>query len=157
MAEVTIRFSPPDPHPSSYDTLRTALLTLATAEGADVEGEALRWLWLLVSSLGFAPELDECVRDGSLVARTGDLPFSTREGGALCAACAREFGATRLPLSARHELSAFLDPDAVPPPLDGRTAKAHRRLVARFVRYHLGDGVELPALEFWERRPWLAG
>lgn len=155
LAEVMLRFSPPDPHPESYDRLRHGLLRLATVEPADAEAEALRSVWLLVSSLGFAPELAECVRDGSSVEPDGDLPFSTREGGALCAACGREFGATRLPLRARRALLDLLDPDAAPPALNPRDARAHRRLVARFVRFHLGDGVELPALEFWERRPWL--
>ena len=32
----------------------------------------------------------------------------------------------------------------------------HRRLLARYIRYHLGEGAELPALEFWTQRPWVA-
>ena len=51
---------------------------------------------------------------------------------------------------------ALLDPDAALPALDERHGAAHRRLLARYVRYHLGEGAELPALEFWLRRPWVA-
>jgi hypothetical protein len=28
---------------------------------------------------------------------------------------------------------------------------AHRRLIERYIRYHLADGAELPALQFWTR------
>jgi hypothetical protein len=28
--------------------------------------------------------------------------------------------------------------------------------VARYIRYHLGEGATLPALEFWMERPWEA-
>jgi recombinational DNA repair protein (RecF pathway) len=95
------------------------------------------------------------VRDARRVA-PGALPFSTREGGALCPACAAEHGATRLPEQARADLAALLDADADLPVLDRRHAESHRRLLARYIRYHLGEGAELPALEFWLRRPWRA-
>jgi hypothetical protein len=51
---------------------------------------------------------------------------------------------------------ALLDPDAPLPALDDRHGAAHRRLLARYVRYHLAEGAELPALEFWLTRPWVA-
>jgi hypothetical protein len=49
-----------------------------------------------------------------------------------------------------------VDPGAILPRLDRRHAESHRRLLARYIRYHLGEGAELPALEFWLRRPWMA-
>lgn len=154
MAEVMLRFAPPDPHPESFDVLHDALTDLEAAASGAAPAEGLRALWLLVSSLGFAPGLDECVRDGTPLPATGALPFSTREGGALCAECARQFDATRLPPEGRAALDALLDPTGPLPELDERHEAAHRRLLARFIRYHLGDGVELPALQFWERQPW---
>jgi hypothetical protein len=42
------------------------------------------------------------------------------------------------------------------PGLDRRHAESHRRLLAGYIRYHLGEGAELPALDFWLRRPWIA-
>jgi hypothetical protein len=39
--------------------------------------------------------------------------------------------------------------------LDARHGAAHRRLLARYVRYHLGEGAELPALDFWLRLSWM--
>ena len=154
LAEVMLRFAPADPHPESYDLFRDALAALEAAPADEVEALGFRLLWHLVSVLGFAPSLDECARDGAALP-DGALPFSTREGGALCATCAAAHGATRLPVEARDDLTALLDSDAALPRLDPRHASAHRRLLARYIRHHLSEGIELPALEFWQQRPWV--
>ena len=156
LAEVMLRFAPADPHPESYDLLREALSLLEVAPASELEALGFRVLWQLVSALGFAPELGACVRDGTPLPPEGGLAFSTREGGALCAACAAGHGAALLPPDARADLGALLDPAAELPRLERRHAEAHRRLLARYIRYHLGEGAELPALEFWLRRPWMA-
>jgi DNA repair protein RecO (recombination protein O) len=156
LAEVMLRFAPADPHPDSYDLFRDALHQLETAPADEVAALGFRVLWHLVSVLGFAPSLDACVRDGTLLPEAGTLPFSTREGGALCPACAAQQGATQLPADARADLAALVDPDASLPVLDERNRAAHRRLLARYIRYHLAEGAELPALEFWLRRPWVS-
>jgi len=155
LAEVMVRFAPPDPHPESYDRLRDALALLEAASSEWVEALGFRVVWQLVSVLGFEPSLDACVRDGLAIAE-GALAFSTREGGALCPACAAADGATRLPEQARGDLAALLDPEAPLPTLDRRHAESHRRLLGRYIRYHLAEGAELPALEFWLTRPWKA-
>jgi hypothetical protein len=63
---------------------------------------------------------------------------------------------TRLSVEDRADLAALVSADADLPVLDGRHAAAHRRLFARFLRYHLAEGAELPGLAFWEARPWAA-
>jgi DNA repair protein RecO (recombination protein O) len=156
LAEVMLRFAPAEPHFESYDVLREALGLLEGAAAAELESLGFRALWQLVSVLGFAPALDACVRDGTPLPAGGGVAFSTREGGALCPACAAGHGATQLPADARADLVALLDADAPLPGLDRRHAESHRRLLARYIRYHLGEGSELPALEFWLRRPWMA-
>jgi DNA repair protein RecO (recombination protein O) len=156
LAEVMLRFAPADPHPESYDVLRDALHLLEAAPAAELDALGFRALWQVVSALGFAPALEACVRDGTLLPEEGGLAFSTRDGGALCPACATAHGATQLPPDARTDLATLLDPGASLPRLDRRHAESHRRLLARYIRYHLGEGAELPALEFWLRRPWVA-
>ena len=156
LAEVMLRFAPADPHPESYDLLREALGLLEIAPPPEVEALGFRVLWQLVSALGFAPALDACVRDGMLLPPEGGLAFSTREGGALCPVCAAAHGATQLPPDARVDLATLMDAEAALPRLDRRHAESHRRLLARYIRYHLGEGAELPALDFWLRRPWVA-
>ena len=84
------------------------------------------------------------------------MAFSAEDGGALCARCAGERKAARLPASDRADLEVLLSDDEVVPTLDERHAAAHRRLVTRYIRYHLGEGAELPGLEFWCARSWSA-
>ena len=156
LSEVMLRFAPPDPHPESFDTLQQALDMLETCSAAGVEPLGFRLLWRLVSVLGFAPSVDACVIDGALLPPAGPLPFSTRDGGAVCPTCAAQRGATQLPERDRNDLVSLLDPSAPLPQLDARHGAAHRRLLARYIRYHLGEGAELPALEFWMQQPWAA-
>jgi DNA repair protein RecO (recombination protein O) len=156
LGEVMLRFAPADSHPESYDLLRQALEALEFAAPAELDPLGLRALWLLISTLGFAPTLSSCVRDGTVLPPDGGLAFSAREGGALCPGCAAGHAATQLPAEARADLRALMDADAALPRLDHRHAESHRRLLSRYVHHHLSEGSELPALDFWLRRPWLA-
>jgi hypothetical protein len=52
-------------------------------------------------------------------------------------------------------LVALLNPEVPLPLLDEKHGAAHRRLLARYIRYHLAEGAELPGLEFWSHRPWV--
>jgi DNA repair protein RecO (recombination protein O) len=155
LSEVMLRFAPADAHPESFELLRQALAELESTAEAQVEALGLRLLWQLVSVLGFAPSMEVCVVDGAPLP-PGPLPFSTRDGGALCSACAPHHGATHLPEQARADLLALLEPATQLPTFDRKHGAAHRRLLARYIRYHLGEGAELPALEFWMQQPWAA-
>jgi DNA repair protein RecO len=154
LAEVMLRVAPPDPHPESFDLLREALATLGSSSLELVDAMGIRLLWLQVGVLGFAPSLEACVFDGTALPSAGGLAFNAREGGALCATCAAQHGAIQIPERSRVDLLGLLDPDASLPELDARHSAAHRRLLARYIRYHLAEGAELPALDFWMRRPW---
>ena len=156
LAEVMLRFAPPDPHPESFDVLQHALAQLEASSSADLEAVGFRVLWQLVCVLGFEPSLDSCVIDGAPLAGEGPIPFSTQDGGALCPTCAAHHGSSQLPAQARSDLTTLLDPAAPLPSLDARHGAAHRRLLARYIRYHLGEGADLPALDFWTQRAWAA-
>ncbi len=154
LAEVMLRFAPPDSHPDSFAVLLDSLAELEHAPPAGLPGIGLRAMWRLVGALGFSPSLDACVLCGTFAPPTGDVAFSTAEGGILCGTCAGPRSATRLPGRARWDLAALIDPTCPLPLLDSPHFAAHQRLLARYVRYHLGEGIELPALDFWTRRPW---
>src|SRR5919107_255224 len=49
LAEVMLRFAPPDPHPESFDLLQRALEQVETADATDVVSLGFRLLWQLVS------------------------------------------------------------------------------------------------------------
>lgn len=157
LAEVMLKMAPAAPLPAAYDTFTHALDALAAAESPNADAVAARWIWLLVGVLGFAPELDACVRDGTAVAGNGGggVAFSTAEGGVLCPACAGPQPPTRLPPDAYRDLLALNDAGAELPRLDVAHAAAHRRLVARFVHHHMGESGPLTAMDFWERRAWV--
>jgi len=155
LAEVMLKMAPAAPLPAAFDAFTRALDALVAAEPLHADAVAVRWIWLLVGVLGFAPELDACVRDGTAVAGNGGVAFSTAEGGVLCAACAGAQPLTRLPPDAYRHLLALNDAGAELPALDTAHAAAHRRLVARFVRHHMGESGPLSAMDFWERRAWV--
>jgi DNA repair protein RecO (recombination protein O) len=156
LAEVMLKMAPAAPLPAAFDTFTRALDALVGAEPLNADAVAVRWIWLLVGVLGFAPELDACVRDGTPVAGNGGgVAFSTAEGGVLCASCAGAQPPTRLPPHAYRDLLALNDAGAELPALDTAHAAAHRRLVARFVRHHMGESGPLSAMDFWERRAWV--
>ena len=154
LAEVMLKMAPAAPLAAAYDALTHALDALTAAPPAEADAVAARWLWLLVGVLGFAPELDACVRDGTPVAGTGPVAFSVADGGVLCTRCAGPQPPTRLPAQAYRDLLTLNDAGAELPVLDAAHAAAHRRLVARFVRHHVDDSGAVRALDFWEHRAW---
>jgi recombinational DNA repair protein (RecF pathway) len=81
--------------------------------------------------------------------------FSPQDGGVLCADCARGTVGAALKAEDRADLASFLDPAGTLPSLDERHLAAHRRLLDRYIRCHLGDGAALPALAFWLNRSWV--
>lgn len=151
LAEVMLRFAPSEAHPELYDLFSASLGALSEAGSDEIEPLGLRLLWLLVSGLGFAPTLDVCARDGRPLDPAKELAFSAGEGGALCPECAEGSTVARLPVEARADLAALLDDKLPLPPLDAPNAAAHRRLLARYIRYHLAEGSELPGITFWAR------
>jgi DNA repair protein RecO (recombination protein O) len=161
LAEVMLKMAPPAPLPRAYDTLIAALdaLEAAPLQPGQVDATAVRALWRLVAVLGFEPSLVVCVRDGAAIEPAGDAPvlFSVADGGVLCPRCAPSPSqpASRLPPQAYRDLCTLNDPRVELPALDPSHAAAHRRLVARFVRYHLAEAGPLSALTFWERRAWV--
>lgn len=156
LAEVMLRFAPAATHPPSFALLGDALDALEVAPEAAVEPLGLRALWQLISVLGFEPALDRCARDAAPLPVDRPATWSAADGGLLCAACAAGRAGSRLSPDDAAALRAFVDPAAELLALDDPHLAAHRRLLSRYLRYHLGDETPLPAIEFWERRPWSA-
>lgn len=147
LAELAGRFLAPIPHPESFDALARGLNLLDGAPETVVELAALRSIWRMVDALGVSPSLSRCARDEVMVP-PGAAALSLREGGVLCATCAVAGATTRLTGADRLALEFFLTGEGEAPDLDGRHLKAHRRLLARWIKTHLAEA-ELPALENW--------
>jgi DNA repair protein RecO (recombination protein O) len=157
LAQVLLKMAPPSPVPAAYDAVVHGITALERAEPDVADATAVRWLWVLLGALGFRPSLVTCVQDGATVAPdgTGAVAFSTPEGGVLCTRCAPAHPPTRLPARAYRDLLALNDPGGHLPVLDSAHAAAHRRLVSRFARHHMGETEPLFALDFWERQAWV--
>jgi DNA repair protein RecO (recombination protein O) len=159
LSEVMLKMAPPAPLPAAYEAFILGLDALVKAQPGEADAVAVRWLWLLVGVLGFAPQLDACVRDGNAV--SGTVAFSTADGGVLCASCAGAHPPTKLPPQAYRDLIVLNDAQSPVPNLDPPHAAAHRRLVARFIRHHLdetgrnGQEPKATAIDLWERRAWV--
>lgn len=156
LAQLLLKMAPPSPVPAAYDAVVHGIAALERAEPGVTDAVAVRWLWLLLGALGFEPSLVTCVKDGAPVDPngTGAVAFSAAEGGVLCARCAPPHPPTQLPARAYRDLLALNDPVTGLPPLDPAHAAAHRRLVARFARHHMGEAEPIFALDFWERQVW---
>lgn len=152
LAEVMLRCAPPAANPAAFDLLRTGLDALEIAPVVAVEVVALRFLWRLVGALGFAPALDHCAKCAAPLDLALGLAFSPRDGGGLCARCAIGLPVSRLAPADAAGLRALVAGEGDLPVLDDVHAAAHRRLLARWVREHLGEGAPLPALDLWQTR-----
>lgn len=161
LAQVLLKMAPPSAVAAAYDALVAGIAALERAAPETADAVAVRGLWVLLGALGFEPSLATCVKDGAPVEPNGAgaVAFSAAEGGVLCATCAPAASPlpTRLPAHAYRDLLALNDPRAALPPLDAAHAAAHRRLVARFARHHMGESGPLLALDFWERQTWASG
>lgn len=153
LSEVMLRFASGEGHRDSYHALRQGLDVLEAGEPHAVEALGISAMWNLVSSLGFQPTLHDCVKCGREL-EPGELPFDPAAGGALCAGCSPQSAPSRLSPDDRSDLIALIQAGESLPSLSSRQGAAHRRLLARYIQYHLGEGVALPALDFWIRRPW---
>jgi DNA repair protein RecO (recombination protein O) len=146
LAELVLRFAEAEPQPEMFDVLAAGLAALCAAPGARVPYAALSALWREVAVLGFAPVVEACARCGGPLA--GTAQFSLPEAGLLCDRCGGP--GHGLDPADQAALVAFVSGDAGVPDLAPLHLAAHRRLLARFIRRHVADDRELPALAFWE-------
>ncbi len=154
LVELILRCAPVEPHVSLFDFLCRQLDRLSETGPAKLDETALGAAWQLVAILGFTPQLDYCARDGRSLG-AGAARFSISDGGLVCPGCAAGRKTALLRPGDREALRQLVAGNEDPPlGLSPRQAAAHRRLLARFVRYHLAEGREFKALDFFERLPW---
>ncbi len=149
LAEVVLRFSPEGPHREVFNVFRESLDWLVDVDSDALHAVSLVAMWSLVGALGFTPSMDVCSVDGRPVAE-GTAEFSVADGGLLCPVCARARETATLAPQDRAALESFVAGVLPSERLPAFHAAAHRRLLTRFVRRHIAEGRQLPALEFWE-------
>lgn len=153
LTEIVLRCAPPEPHPEIFEALTAGLDALEHAGPDDAATVALLACWGIVAALGFAPALDRCVVCGEPT--EGALAFSAMSGGALCDTHRRGTRTASLAPDDAAALEALVQ-GRMPPALDARHVAAHRRLLLGFIRQHLAEQREMPALAFWDQDSWNA-
>jgi recombinational DNA repair protein (RecF pathway) len=91
-------------------------------------------LWTLVDALGFAPQVESCVRCGRGLGTDEVGRFDVVSGGVRCQGCADTANGPRMGPIARSQLIAMLAGET-PPALTH--ARQHFSLVADFVSHHV--------------------
>lgn len=158
LGELMLRFSAHERQVGTYDFFRHSLDVVEAVPGSAVAVVGLRSIWGLVKHLGFAPSLNACARDGAVIeSDLATIPFSPAHGGVLCWACAVAVESSQLARRDVADLDVLIHGYDDLPVLDDRYLAAHRRLLERYLRYHVAEGHQLPALAFWAEAGWKTG
>jgi len=133
-AELVLAHAEQEPHEGLFHALEHALDEIDAAHAAQVAGAVLAGLWSLVVALGFAPQVECCVRCGEPLAGGEVGRFDVAAGGVRCPRCAETSTGPRMGPVARGQLAEMLAGSA-PPALTH--ARQHLGLASDFVTYHV--------------------
>lgn len=143
LAEVVLLAGAEVSDPALYDGVVAWLDRIESSPSDDVEAAAVTAAWTLVAALGFAPDVERCLRCGRAPEADEETRFDYTAGGILCPACGASAGVA-LPAHARIALGAMARGRIVP--LDRYTA--YWTLLDRFLTYHVTEGRSLRSLAF---------
>ena len=144
LAELVITVTRESSHPGLFELVRIGFQRLASEPDEHLEAAVLGEAWMLVSHLGFAPELDACIECGRPIALEETASFDYAEGGLRCPECAHGTRARNLPPHARAALRSFVRGESCDLP---RT-EGHWWLLSRYLDHHVLEGSRLRSLEF---------
>jgi DNA repair protein RecO (recombination protein O) len=144
IAELVLRVVSEESDAALFDAIRSALDRVERADPALLQSTVLAETWALISQLGFAPALEQCIVCGRELDPAEETMFDYTAGGVRCHDCATGLGGRLLPAAARAALSQLAA--GVPVPLE-RTG-AHWRLLDRFLSHHVLEGQTLRSLAF---------
>ena len=140
LAEIVLLHAGPDPSPQVFGRLTNALRRIDAVPGARIIGAVLAEGWMLVTTLGYEPQIDLCVHCGRALGAREVLRFDFSAGGVLCSDCASDHSGPRVGPGARQQLACLLQgtvPEALGKP------RAHLRLLHDFVTYHISGSKPL--------------
>ena len=144
-AELVLRFGTEEPSPQLFEALTRALDRLGSAPRESVAAEALAAVWLIVSLLGYQPEMEACVRCGRVLEGGEPSRFDVEAGGVACADC-RPAGRS-VPASVRDAIARMCSGSVAPvPPTD---LDLHRALLRVFLAAHLFQEHPLRSLDLF--------
>ena len=143
IAEVILLTGAEVSDPALYDGVVDWLDRIESTPATAVEAQAVTAAWSLVAALGFAPDLERCIRCARAPGDDEETRFDYTAGGILCTVCGAGIGVA-LPPHARAALASMSAGSVVH--LDRYVA--YWTLLDRFLTYHVTDGRSLRSLEF---------
>jgi DNA repair protein RecO (recombination protein O) len=144
LAEIVLRATGEEAQPGLFESVIHAFERLQTEPRANVEAAILSEAWRLIATLGFAPELDDCLDCGAPVPAGADVKFDYAAGGIRCGDCAAGAPGREIPARARLALQQMAN--GATPTIE-RTA-GHWWLLSRYLDHHVLEGSSLHSLAF---------
>ena len=144
LAEIVLLHAGPDPSPQVFERLTNALRRIEVEPRARIVGAVLAEGWLLVTALGYEPQIDLCVHCGRALGTSEVSRFDFAAGGVRCSDCAFEHSGPLVGPGARQQLVALLHGTA--PETLGKP-RAHLQLLHDFVVYHISGSSPLKAFK----------
>ena len=135
-AELVLVHTEQEAQPGLYEALEGGLDAISDAEPRELPGVVLAALWTITAALGFAPQLDGCIRCGEALERDEVGRFDLAAGGVRCSECASDSAGPRIGPVARGQVGALVR-GFVP---EGLTHyRQHLGLVSDFVAFHIAS------------------
>lgn len=136
VAELVLAHTEQESHEELFVALEDALDRLEEVPDEELPAVVLSGLWTVIEALGFAPQVEPCVRCGSALGPEEVGRFDLAAGGVRCADCAEGAAGPRIGPVARGQLSALVAGEL---PIDLTHGRQHLSLVSDFVTYHVAS------------------
>jgi DNA repair protein RecO (recombination protein O) len=133
-SELVLAHAEQERHEGLFEALEATLDRIECASLEDLPAVVLGGLWTLIDTLGFAPQVEVCVRCGAALEATEVGRFDVASGGVRCESCADSTSGPRMGPIARRQLATMLARET-PRPLTH--ARQHFSLVADFLAHHV--------------------
>jgi DNA repair protein RecO (recombination protein O) len=146
LAEIVLLHAAPDPSPEVFERLTHALRRIEAESPASLVGAVLAEGWVLVTTLGYEPQIEGCVQCGRLLEPSEVSRFDLAAGGTRCPDCASDHSGPLVGPGARQQIRALLQ-GTIPEPLG--KPKAHLHLLHDFVTYHISGSKPLKAFRIF--------
>jgi DNA repair protein RecO (recombination protein O) len=136
VAELVLAHTEQESQERLYLALERALDHLDSVDDGALPAAVLAGLWTVTDALGFAPQVDPCVRCGASLDEADIGRFDLAAGGVRCARCAEGAAGPRIGPIARGHLSRLVEGEL---PEDLTHSRRHLSLVSDFVEYHVAS------------------
>jgi len=134
VAELVLVHAEQASHAGLHATLEAALDRLESVDDAVLPAAVLAGLWTVTEALGFAPQVEACVRCGTDLGASDVGRFDLAAGGVRCPECAQGAAGPRIGPQARAQLRDLVRGEL---PSGLTHSRQHLGLVSDFVEYHV--------------------